>query len=127
MNRFPMNENLGDQFEDLERRRTQQQRRFFARRPKQIGNVIAQVVQKRGYAQVRTANERDEAWQTAVGEVASATRVGSLRRGTLQIEVANSLLMQELTFRKEELLKKLNAALPDAKIKQLKFRVGQVK
>ncbi len=102
-----MNENLGDQFEDLERRRTQQQRRFFARRPKQIGNLLAQVVQRRGYAQVRTANERDEAWQTAVGEVASATRVGSLRRGTLQIEVANSLLMQELTFRKEELLRKL--------------------
>jgi len=121
-----MNENLGEQFSDLERRRATQQRRFFAGRPKRIDNVIAQVVQRRGYAQVRAASVREEAWQTVVGEVASATQVGSLRRGTLEIQVANSLLMQELTFRKEELLTKLNAVLPDTEIKQLRFRVGQV-
>jgi len=116
----------GRQFEDLERQRATQQRRFFARRPKRIGNVIAQVVQQRGYAQISAANERDEAWLTAVGDVASATRVGNQRRGMLEIHVANSLLMQELTFRKEELITKLQTALPKAGIKQLKFRVGQV-
>lgn len=121
-----MNESLGEQFEDLDRRRTAQQRRFFARRPKRIDNVLAQVVQKRGYAQVRAAGERDQAWEQAVGELASATRVGALRRGTLEIQVTNSLLMQELTFRKEELISKLQAALPDAGIKQLRFRVGQI-
>ena len=113
-------------FEDLDRRRATQQRRFFARRPKRIDNVIAQVVQQRGYAQLRAAGERDEAWQSAVGEVAAATRVGNQRRGMLEIQVANSLLMQELTFRKEELITKLQAALPEAGIKQLKFRVGQI-
>ncbi|MEM8944552.1 MAG: DUF721 domain-containing protein [Planctomycetota bacterium] len=121
-----MSESLGDQFEDLERRRTTQQRRFFARRPKRIDNVLAQVVQRRGYAQVRATSERDEAWRNAVGDIASATRVGALRRGTLEVRVENSLLMQELTFRKEELLTKLQAALPDAGITQLRFRVGQV-
>ena len=121
-----MNESLGEQFEDLDRRRTAQQRRFFARRPKRIDNVLAQVVQKRGYAQVRAAGERDQAWEQAVGELASATRVGALRRGTLEIQVTNSLLMQELTFRKEELISKLQTALPDAGIKQLRFRVGQI-
>ena len=121
-----MNESLGEQFEDLDRRRTAQQRRFFARRPKRIDNVLAQVVQKRGYAQVRAAGERDQAWEQAIGELASATRVGALRRGTLEIQVTNSLLMQELTFRKEELILKLQTALPDAGIKQLRFRVGQI-
>lgn len=121
-----MSENLSEQFDDIERRRANQERRFFARRPKQIGSVIAQVVQKRGYAQVRAGNEREEAWTQAVGELASATQVGALRRGTLEIQVTNSLLMQELTFRKEELIKKLQTALPDANIKQLRFRVGQV-
>lgn len=121
-----MSEHLGEQFQDLERRRASQQRRFFARRPKRIDNVLAQVVQRRGYAQVRAAGERDEAWQSAVGQFASATKVGALRRGTLEIRVENSLLMQELTFRKEELLGKLQTAMPDAGIKQLRFRVGQV-
>lgn len=116
----------GEQFEDLERRRAAQQRRFYARRPKRIDNVLAQVVQKRGYAQVRAAGERDEAWAAAAGEVASATRVGVLRRGTLEILVGNSLMMQELTFRKEELISKLQTALPDEGIKQLRFRVGQI-
>jgi len=122
-----MNENLREQFEDFERRRTTQQRRFFARKPKRIDNVLAQVMQRKGYAQIKAGSERDEAWIQAAGEVASATRVGALRRGVLQIEVANSLQMQELTFRKEELIAKLQTALPDAGIKQLKFRVGQVK
>ncbi|NOZ38917.1 MAG: DUF721 domain-containing protein [Planctomycetes bacterium] len=122
-----MNENLREQFEDFERRRATQQRRFFARKPKRIDNVLAQVMQRKGYAQIKAGSERDEAWIQAAGEVASATRVGALRRGVLQIEVANSLQMQELTFRKEELIAKLQTALPDAGIKQLKFRVGQVK
>jgi len=114
------------QFEDLQRRRATQQRRFFSRRPKKISNVIAQVVQQKGYAQVNAASERDKIWQAVVGEVATGTRVGNQRRGTLDIHVANSLLMQELTFRKEELITKLQSALPEAGIQQLRFRVGQV-
>lgn len=121
-----MNENLGEQFEDLDLRRDREQRRFHARRPKRIDNVIAQVVQQRGYAQVRVASDREHAWAEAVGELAAATSVGSLRRDTLEIHVENSLLMQELTFRKEELIAKLQTALPDAGIKQLRFRVSQV-
>lgn len=121
-----MNERLSEQFEDLDRRRGSEQRRYFARRPKRIDNVIAQVVQQRGYAQVRAAGQRDQAWETAAGEVAAVTRVGTLRRGTLEIHVANSLQIQELTFRKEELITKLQTALPNAGIKQLKFRVGKV-
>ena len=121
-----MSEVIGEKFDDMERRRGSEQRRFFARRPKRIDNVLAQVMQRRGYAQVRAAGERDEAWAEAAGEFASATRIGALRRGTLDVTVANSLMMQELTFHKEELIAKLQTALPDAGIKQLRFRVGQV-
>jgi predicted nucleic acid-binding Zn ribbon protein len=91
-----------------------------------FSNLIAQVVQQKGYAQVNAASERDKIWQAVVGEVATGTRVGNQRRGTLDIHVANSLLMQELTFRKEELITKLQSALPEAGIQQLRFRVGQV-
>ena len=121
-----MSESLAEQFEELERRRATQQRRFYARKPKPINSVLAQVMQRKGYAQIKTGGDREEAWCQAAGEVASATRVGPLRRGTLQIVVANSLLMQELTFQKEDLLKKLQTVLPDAGIQQIRFRVGQV-
>ena len=126
-----MNTRRGEQyrgkvFEDLDRKRGSEQRRYFARRPKRIDNVIAQVVQQRGYAQIRAVGQRDQAWEAAAGAMAAVTRVGALRRGTLEIYVDNSLQIQELTFRKEELITKLQAALPNAGIKQLKFRVGQV-
>jgi len=114
-----------EEFEDLERRRASHQRWFNAKRPKQIGNVIAQLVQRKGYAQVRAAGERDEAWQEAVGaQLAPSTRVAGIRRGVFEVLVANSLMMQELTFRKEALLAGLQEKLPEEGIKQLRFRLG---
>jgi len=114
-----------EELEDLERRRASHQRWFNARRPKQIGNVIAQLVQRKGYAQVRAAGERDTAWQEIAGEqFAPSTRVAGIRRGVFEVLVANSLMMQELTFRKEALLAGLQEKLPEAGIKQLRFRLG---
>ena len=116
-----------EELEDLERRRASHQRWFNSKRPKQIGDVIAQLVQRKGYAQVRAAGERDEAWQEAVGEqLAPSTRVAGIRRGVLEVFVANSLMMQELTFRKEELLTDLQNKLPNEGIKQLRFRLGSI-
>ncbi len=118
---------VSEQFVDLERRRASHRRWFYAKRPKPIGDILAQVVQRRGYAQVRASSARDEAWKEVAGEeLAAMTRIGGVRRGVMEVIVANSLLMQELTFRKEELLAGLHRALPEADIKQLRFRVGQV-
>jgi predicted nucleic acid-binding Zn ribbon protein len=120
-------DNEFEELQDLERRRASHQRWFNAKQPKPIGNVIAQLVQRKGYAQVRAAGERDEAWQEAVGEqLAPSTRVGGIRRGVFEVFVANSLMMQELTFRKEELLTSLQNELPDEGIKQLRFRLGSI-
>lgn len=118
---------IKQELEDLERRRAKARWWSSARRPKQIGNVLAQLVQRRGYAQVRAAGEREKAWETALGEqLAPSTRVQGVRRGVLEVLVANSLLMQELTFRKEDLLASLQDALPEEKIKQIRFRVGTI-
>ena len=114
-------------FEDLQRRRDAHRRWHYGRQPKQINNVIAQVMQKRGYAQVRAAGERDQAWRSVAGEeLQSNTQIGELRRGVFEVLVANSLLMQELTFRKEDLLAGLQEALPESHIKQLRFRLAQI-
>ncbi len=69
----------------------------------------------------------ETAWRTAAGEfLAGQTRCGQMRRGVLEVAVASSILMQEITFRKAALLKELTRLLPDAQIKDLRLRVGVV-
>ncbi len=96
-------------------------------KPKPIGDILAQLMARRGYARELSAAECTTAWRTAVGEkMGRFTRAGAIRRGVLEVLVANSALMQELTFQKADLLAKLQANLPDEKIKNLRFRVGVI-
>ena len=82
---------------------------------------------RRGYARVQSAEVYDAAWREAAGPLAAQyTRVGSLRRGMLEVIVANSTLLQELVFQKPALLKTLTASLPDEGIKNIRFRVGVI-
>jgi predicted nucleic acid-binding Zn ribbon protein len=112
---------------DFDRRGQVQRRRFFGGQPKRVGDVLAQLVQKKGYAQVRAAQSHAAAWQAAAGpQFAAVTEMGPLRRGVLEVTAANSLVMQELTFEKERLLAAIQQALPEAGIKQLRFKVGPI-
>jgi predicted nucleic acid-binding Zn ribbon protein len=99
----------------------------MARGPQTIGNVLSELMARRGYARVQSAAAYDDAWSAAAGPlVAKYTSVGQLRGGTLEVIVANSTLIQELGFQKQTLLKSLAKLLPDEGIKGLRFRVGNV-
>ena len=99
----------------------------MARGPQAIGNVLSELMARRGYARVQSAAAYDAAWREAAGPlVAKYTRVGMLRRGTLEVVVANSTLVQELGFQKDAMLKRLAEFLPDEGIQRLRFRVGNV-
>lgn len=112
---------------DFFARRNREQRRYHARKPKAIGDVLAQLITVRGYGRIQARANFTTAWQTAVGPaLAKYTLPGGLRRGVLEITVANSMTIQELTFQKQEVLKKLQAEVPDAKIRDLRFRVGGI-
>jgi hypothetical protein len=88
-----------DDWANLERRAKSYQRWHYAQQPKKVAEVISQVVQRRGYAQVRNLGEWNDAWRAAAGEAfAAVTEVGQLRRGVLEVTAANSLVMQELGF-----------------------------
>ena len=96
--------------------------------PQAISTILAELMAKRGYARVQGAAEYEAAWREAAGElIAQYSRVGSLRRGKLEVTVAHSTLLQELGFQKPQLVKKLNELLPGQAIEDLKFRVGPVK
>jgi predicted nucleic acid-binding Zn ribbon protein len=94
--------------------------------PEPISNILAELMARRGFARVQSGAALEAAWKQVAGPMASYTRVGSIRRGKLEVTVSHSALVQELTFRKTELVRELKKLLPDEKISDLRFRVGPV-
>ena len=98
----------------------------MAKGPEPIKEILAQLMAKQGFARVQGGAALEAAWKQVAGEMAPFTRVGSVKRGKLEVTVSHSALVQELTFRKAGLLSALKQALPDEKIADLRFRVGPV-
>lgn len=100
----------------------------MAQKPKHISGILSELMAQRGYARVTSTEACESAWKEAAGPIAAEyTRVGTVRRGRLEVMVANSTLVQELVFRKQDLLQTLNQHLPDQPIQDLRFRVGPIK
>ncbi len=94
-------------------------------KPKPIGNILSELMARRGYARVIAAGITAEAWREAAGAaLARHSRVGQSRRGVLDVLVANSTLAQELGFQKQAILARLRSLQPDEDIRDLKVRVG---
>jgi predicted nucleic acid-binding Zn ribbon protein len=95
--------------------------------PKKLGDVLAELMARRGYARELTAAQYADAWREAAGEfIAARTRVGAVKRGALEVIVANSVLSQEITFQKQSILGQLTRLLPRERITNLRLRVGPV-
>ena len=100
-------------------------RQYYQKSPQRIADTLSTLMARRGYAQLEAAGERDEAWKAAVGQqMAPHSRIGNIRRGVIEVTVCNSAVLQELTFRKTELIKKMATALPDQRICDMRFRIG---
>jgi hypothetical protein len=92
---------------------------------RRIGEILPELIARRGYARVQSSEAYEAAWREAAGPLAAGyTRLGAVRRGTLEVTVANSTLIQELTFQKAALLSSLARLLPEQGIKNLRFRLG---
>jgi predicted nucleic acid-binding Zn ribbon protein len=90
-----------------------------------IDQVVAELLSQRGYAQALVNEEIQNVWNELVGTaLAGISRPGKIRKGVLDIFVANSTANQELTFRRRELAKKLAEALPQYSISDLRVRVS---
>lgn len=96
------------------------------RGPQKIGDLLPDLLARRGYAQIAVHEECQQAWSHAVGELDQFSRATDVKRGVLQVVVSNSVVMQELTFRKSDLISVLAKALPQHKIKDLRFRLGKI-
>ncbi len=95
--------------------------------PKRIGTLIGQLLSRRGYAQVIAIQSLQIIVESEVGEsLAKSIQVGNLRGGTLHIYAGDSVTLQELTFRKRALLKRLQTEMPENRIIDLRFRVQTI-
>lgn len=95
--------------------------------PKRIGNIVAELVARRGYARVQAATTSAEVWAVVAGpQLIRFSRAGAIKRGVLEVQVANSTMLQEMTFQKTAMLKKLAELLPNENIREIKFRVGPI-
>ena len=95
--------------------------------PRPIAEVLAQLMAHRGYAREVAAAGCEAAWREAAGPaLAKLTRPGNVRRGVLEVFVANSTLLQELGFQKIQLLERLRRLLADESVRDLRFRVGTI-
>jgi predicted nucleic acid-binding Zn ribbon protein len=102
-------------------------RAMSSKGPQSIGNILSELMARRGYARVQSTEMLENAWREAAGSLtAKYTRVGRLQRGTLEVIVAHSALVQELGFQKQALLAALAKLLPDEQITNLRFRTGSI-
>lgn len=91
---------------------------------KPIGGIVRRLVSNRGYAAEQAHRLTQQQWQAAAGlELGQRSRAGTVNRRILYVEVSDSIVLQELHFRKQAILKSLQAALPEFKIKDVRFRV----
>ena len=92
-----------------------------------IGVVLSELIARRGLARLRGLEHLQDAWCQAAGQPAAKyTRVGALRRGVLEVLVANSVLLQELAgFQKQRLLANLRSILDAQEIRDIRFRLDE--
>jgi predicted nucleic acid-binding Zn ribbon protein len=100
------------------------------RGPEPLGDILSRLFLSRGWARKSERLRLEAAWEAALEALAPLplrqhTRVASLRRGVLEVEVNAAPLMQELNqFHKRRLLAALRQALPGTTIADIRFRAG---
>jgi predicted nucleic acid-binding Zn ribbon protein len=102
-------------------------RQYFQRRPQRAAELIAKLMARKGYGQASAVSELLTAWQSVTTESwREQTQPGNIRRGVLEVIVANSVLLQTLEFEKKNILSVLQQQLPQNQIKDIRFRIGNI-
>ena len=94
--------------------------------PEKIADVLGRLFTSRGWGRKNDRLRLEAAWGDAAGTaLLKDTRVLGLKRGVLEVEVRNAVLLSELTqFHKRGLLAKLRKTLVGVTLTDIKFRAG---
>ncbi|MCK4261854.1 DUF721 domain-containing protein [bacterium] len=95
----------------------------------EIKTVLDKVLRNLDIERKKEEGEIWQNWREWIGEdVGRHTQPQSLNYGKLVVNVDSSVWVEQLTkFRKEEILKELNRRLGKDLIKEIHFRVGEIK
>lgn len=93
------------------------------RNPTRIGEVLNELLARRGYAQVQAGERLAEAWSAAAGaELSALTQPGAIQRGVLNVATTHTLAVQELQIRQAELLARLQELAPELGVRAIKAK-----
>lgn len=102
-------------------------RQIFARRPKRARDVINTLMARKGYNQIEANEDLQLAWESVIDpRMMGKTRATKIKAGKLEVVVNSTLLNQELTFNKSNLLAKIKDSPIGNRIKDIRFRVGAI-
>ena len=93
-------------------------------RVKSISSIVDRLIVEKGYAAQQSTELLQEQWRIAVGdELFSQSRIGKINRGILQVFASNTIVLSELEYSKINALRHLKSALPDFKLKDIRFKL----
>jgi len=96
-----------------------------SRKVEAVSDVLLRVVRTLEIEAKLLSHSVEPTWPRAVGaRLAAHTRAISLRAGVLTVEARSAAWMNELSLMREQLRVLLNAALPGAPVRELRFRLG---
>ena len=96
------------------------------RGPIPVANIVADLLSRNGLGQPQVVGEIEKIWGEVVGdEIALMTHCGKIQHKILNVIVTNSMIMQELNFRKQEILEAFNKKIKNDLIQDIRFRVGR--
>lgn len=95
----------------------------FSGKPTRLGNLLGNLVRKRGIAEESSNQVLENIWKQSVTErVASKSHVKRLSNGVLEVTVTNGAILEELTcYLKHEILPAVQERHPEPPITSLKF------
>lgn len=93
--------------------------------PENLSEILSKLFAARGWGRKTERVRLEDAWTATAGDYARETRVVAIRRGVLEVEVKNAILLQEMAqFHKRRLLADLRNRLTGTAVTDIKFRAG---
>lgn len=91
---------------------------------RKIGTIVSQLMSRRGYASVGVEHAMTASVTASVGPALTGSfQVGKLNRGVLLIYVIDSVVMQEFTFQKRQIIKRIKKDHPQTKLTDIRFKI----
>ena len=96
--------------------------------PRPLSEALSELIALKGLARSRGEAQLASIWTEVAGSsISKQTRVVGIKRGVLEVGVANSSMLNELVgFHKRSLLETLQERYEYLKIRDLKFRLNSV-